>query len=96
VGTWSKQPQDVEPGQCVRYLIEAENTGTSNAANVQISDVAPAYTAIHNCGGSCAPSAYPAPPNSTITATGTTISSDHNTVIPGDFARLEFTVKVDQ
>ncbi|WP_233128015.1 NEW3 domain-containing protein [Brevirhabdus pacifica] len=96
VGTWTKVRQDVNPGQCVRYLIEAENTGTSNASNVKISDVAPAYTLIHNCGGACSPTTYPAAPNSSYTATGTTIDSSHNTVIPGEFAKLEFTVKVDQ
>ena len=96
VGTWTKVRQDVDPGQCIRYLIEAENTGTTNASNVTIKDVAPAFTTIHNCGSACTPSAYPAPPATTITVSGTTIESSHNTVIPGEFAKLEFTVKVDQ
>lgn len=94
VGTFSKDRQDVEPGQCIRYMIEAENTGTSNAGNVRIRDVAPAYTTVENCGGACTYSVFPAEPSSSVTMTGTTAESFHNTVLPGGFARLEFTVKV--
>ncbi|WP_245667511.1 hypothetical protein [Neptunicoccus sediminis] len=94
VGTFTTERQDVEPGQCIRYQIEAENTGTTNAGNVKIQDVAPAYTSIESCGGACAYSVYPAEPSSTVTITGTTAESFHNTVLPGDYARLEFTVKV--
>ncbi|PLS22729.1 hypothetical protein C0U40_00825 [Amylibacter cionae] len=94
VGTFTTERQDVEPGQCIRYKIEAENTGTTNAGNVKIQDVAPAYTSIESCGGACAYSVYPAEPSSSVTITGTTAESFHNTVLPGDYARLEFTVKV--
>jgi uncharacterized repeat protein (TIGR01451 family) len=92
VGTFTKTRQDVEPGQCIRYLVEGENTGSSAADNVTIFDAAPAYTAITNCGGSCAETTFPA--GSTAAATSTNISSDHGTVLPGGFARLEFTVQV--
>ncbi len=95
VGTFSKDRQDVEPGQCIRYMIEAENTGSTNAGNVRIRDVAPAYTTIHSCSGNCNYSVFPAEPSSSVTITGTTAESFHNTVLPGGFARLEFTVKVD-
>lgn len=94
VGTFTKNRQDVEPGQCIRYLVEAENTGTSEATNVTISDAAPAYTAITNCGGACSESLFPA--GSTATITSTNVSSDHGLVLPGGFARLEFTVKVNE
>jgi len=96
VGTFTKNRLDVEPGQCIRYQIEAENTGTSNAGNVRIRDVAPAYSTIHTCAGACNYSVYPAEPASSVTITGTTADSFHNTVLPGDFARLEFTVKVSE
>ena len=92
VGTFTKTRQDVDPGQCIRYLVEGENTGSSAADNVTIFDAAPAYTAITNCGGSCAETTFPA--GSTAAATSTNISSDHGTVLPGGFARLEFTVQV--
>lgn len=96
VGTFSKDRQDVEPGQCIRYMIEAENTGSTNAGNVRIKDVAPSYTTIENCGGACAYTVFPAEPTSSVTFTGTTAESFHSTVLPGGFARLEFTVKVSE
>lgn len=94
VGTFTTNRLDVEPGQCIRYQIEAANTGTTNAGNVRIRDTAPAYSLIETCGGACSYSVYPAEPSSSVTMTGTTAESFHNTVLPGDFARLEFTVKV--
>ncbi|MGY3438078.1 MULTISPECIES: COG1470 family protein [unclassified Marinovum] len=96
VGVYTKNRLDVEPGQCIRYQIEAENTGTSNAGNVRIRDVAPAYTTIHTCGGACTYTVFPAEPSSSVTMTGTTADSFHNTVIPGGFARLAFTVQVSE
>ena len=93
-GTFSKNRFNVEPGQCVRYRVDAENTGTSNANDVTIRDVAPAYTQIVNCGGSCAATADPA--GSTITSSVSAIESYHATVLPGGMARLEFTVKVEE
>ncbi|WP_245848479.1 beta strand repeat-containing protein [Actibacterium ureilyticum] len=93
VGTFTKNRQDVEPGQCIRYLIEAENTGTGEAANVTISDAAPAYTAITDCGGACPVSLFPA--TSTSVVTPDNIQSQHGTLLPGGVARLEFTVRVD-
>ncbi|MGV8984784.1 MAG: beta strand repeat-containing protein [Cypionkella sp.] len=92
VGTFSKTRQDVEPGQCIRYMVEAANTGSASATSVTISDAAPAYTAVTNCGGLCAESVFPA--GSTATVTSTTISSDHGSILPGGLARLEFTVQV--
>lgn len=94
VGTFTKNRQDVDPGQCIRYMIEAENTGTADATSVTISDAAPAYTSITDCGGSCDETVFPG--TGTATATTSAISSAHGTVLPGGFARLEFTVQVDQ
>ncbi|HCT32218.1 MAG TPA: hypothetical protein DF966_03550, partial [Sulfitobacter sp.] len=94
VGTFTKTRQNVSPGQCIRYKVEAENTGSSPAANVIISDAAPAYTSVTNCGGTCSETLFPA--GSTATVTPSNISSDHGTVLPGGFATLEFTVQVDQ
>ncbi|EAQ02244.1 hypothetical protein OB2597_19216 [Pseudooceanicola batsensis HTCC2597] len=92
VGTFTKNRENVEPGQCIRYLIEAENTGSAAADAVTISDAAPAYTAITNCGGACSETLFPG--TSTATVTPSSISSDHGSVLPGGFARLEFTVRV--
>ena len=96
VGTFTTNRLDVEPGQCIRYQIEAANTGTTNAGNVRIRDTAPAYSLVETCGGLCSYTVYPAEPASSVIMTGTTAESFHNTVLPGDFARLEFTVKVDE
>ncbi|AYE87186.1 beta strand repeat-containing protein [Sulfitobacter sp. D7] len=93
VGTFTKTRLDVEPGQCIRYMVEAENTGASAADNVIISDAAPAYTAVTNCGGACPESLFPG--TSTATVTSTNVSSTHGTILPGGFARVEFTVRVD-
>ncbi|MEQ3748505.1 MAG: hypothetical protein ABNH26_03905 [Celeribacter sp.] len=94
VGTFTQTRLDVEPGQCIRYKIEAENTGSYEAQNVIISDAAPAYTSITSCGTGCPTSLFPG--TSTSTSTSSSITSNHGTVLPGGFARLEFTVQVDQ
>ncbi|OCX64482.1 hypothetical protein BFP70_10545 [Thioclava sp. SK-1] len=93
VGTFSKTRQNVDPGQCIRYMIVAANTGAFDADNVRISDTAPAYTTVTNCGGLCPETLFPT--SSTATVTTTSISSDHGTVLPGGVARIEFTVRVD-
>ncbi|SLN31942.1 NPCBM-associated, NEW3 domain of alpha-galactosidase [Pseudooceanicola marinus] len=93
VGMFTKNRQDVEPGQCIRYMVEAENTGASQATEVTISDAAPAYTTITDCGGACSESLFPA--GSTSVVTPSNVSSEHGTVLPGGFARLEFTVRVN-
>jgi len=93
VGSFSKSRQDVEPGQCIRYMVEAENTGASEATDVTISDAAPAYTTIIDCGGDCTEGLFPA--GSTSVVTPSNVSSEHGTVLPGGFARLEFTVRVN-
>lgn len=93
-GTFTKQRQDVDPGQCIRYRIVADNTGTSDADTVTIRDVAPAYTAIETCGGACNPAIVPA--GNTISITGNAIEGNHGTLLPGGTAELEFTVKVAQ
>ncbi|WP_417280546.1 hypothetical protein [Celeribacter sp.] len=94
VGTFTKTRLDVEPGQCIRYLVEAENTGSSPADNVLINDAAPAYTSITNCGGACGETLVPGTATATISPTG--VSSSHGTVLPGSIASIEFTVQVDQ
>ncbi|WP_239520985.1 beta strand repeat-containing protein [Pseudooceanicola aestuarii] len=93
-GVLTKTRQDVEQGQCIRYRVEAENTGTADASNVTISDAAPAYTTITDCGGACARTVFPG--GSTSSASSTSVSSSHGTILPGGFARLEFTVKVNE
>lgn len=94
VGTFSKLRQDVNPGQCIRYKVEAENTGAATADSVIISDAAPGYTSVTNCGGTCSETVLPA--GSTATITSSNVTSDHGSILPGGFASIEFTVQVDQ
>ena len=92
VGTFTKTRQDVEPGQCIRYRIVAENTGAFAATNVEIFDSAPAYTAITECAGDCDAAMSP---SGTPTLTSTSISGTYAEVLPGGSVDLEFTVEVD-
>ncbi|WP_106743903.1 beta strand repeat-containing protein [Yoonia maritima] len=95
-GTFSKDRQDVNPGQCIRYRIEASNTGSAAVANVEIKDVVPAYTTFESCGGGCDAAVTPSATSTVTTATAPSISSAHGTVDPGSVATLEFTVRVDE
>lgn len=95
VGAFSKDRQNVEPGQCIRYRIEAANTGTETVVDLAIKDIVPAYTAYETCAGACAPAATPI--TATVDASAAPkISSAHGTLVPGSTASLEFTVRVDQ
>lgn len=93
-GAFTRDRQDVEPGQCIRYRVVATNTGTVPVQNVTIKDAVPAYTALENCKGACAATAQPA--GSAIdTASNPQVQSTHGTVNPGSFGTMEFTVMVD-
>ena len=96
---FTKDRQDVDPGQCIRYRIQASNTGTTAVADVIIKDIVPAYTNFDTCGGLCPATATEGPVTgaSTVsTASAPNISSDHGTIPPGGTGTLEFTVKVDE
>ncbi|MGB0798103.1 MAG: hypothetical protein ACPGRD_02120, partial [Planktomarina sp.] len=94
-GSFSKDRQNVEPGQCIRYRIVATNTGTVPVQNVIIKDVVPAYTALETCEkGGCVATAEPKGAK-VNTSSGSQISSANGTINPGSFGSLEFTVKVD-
>lgn len=88
-----------EPGQCIRYRVTANNTGTDNAASVTIKDSVPGFTVFTECGGSCDAAVTPA--GSTVTtkpgelASGP-LESTHGTLLPGAPATLSFTVKIEE
>lgn len=46
--------QNVLPGQCLCYLITADNQNAAPATDLQIRDVTPAFTTYNTCSGSCA------------------------------------------
>ena len=96
---FSAQDVQAEPGQCIRYKITADNTGTQDADVVTIKDTIPGFTSLFSCGGSCDVAMTPA--GSTVTPglsdgyTGA-LESSHGTLLPGAPATLEFTVKIDE
>lgn len=95
VGAYSKDRQNVDPGQCIRYRVVATNTGTAAVDNVTIKDIVPNYTTYETCATACDPAATPG--GSTVNASAVpALSSSHGTLVPGGIATLEFTVKVDQ
>lgn len=91
-GAFSKDRQDVEPGQCIRYRVVANNTGTVAVDDVTIKDIVPAYTSLEDCGTACAATATPGTVN---VSAALRVESAHGTLVPGSSATLEFTVKVD-
>lgn len=99
-GAFGTAQLQAEPGQCVRYRITANNSGTNNAGSVTIRDTVPGYTTFTECTGSAC-SAAVTPAGSTVTvqpaegATGA-MESTHGTLLPGQPATLEFTVKVNE
>ena len=95
---FSAQDVQAKPGQCIRYKITADNTGTESASTVTIKDTIPGFTTLTQCGGLC---------NVVMTPSGSTMSppaaegyggameTSHGSLLPGSPATLEFTVKID-
>ncbi len=94
-GAFTKERQNVEPGQCIRYRVVADNTGTAPVTDVVIKDLIPAYTALETCGSACDAAVEPAATSAVSTANPGRIESTHGALDPGSSASLEFTVKVD-
>jgi len=97
-GAFDTAEVQAEPGQCIRYQITANNTGTADAAAVTIQDTVPGFTTLTECAGSCEVAVTPA--SSTVThpaeGAGGPLESSHGTLLPGAPATLEFTVKIDE
>ncbi len=97
-GAFTSGQLSADPGQCIRYRIVAENTGTADAGAVTISDQTPTFTTLETCTAACPVSATGGTGTVTgITAQGATgaVSSSHGTLTPGQQAVLEFTVRID-
>ena len=98
-GTFGTADVQAEPGQCIRYQITANNTGTADADVVTIKDTIPGFTTLTECGGSCDVEVTPAGSSVTVQpaeGAGGPLESTHGTLIPGAPATLEFTVKIDE
>lgn len=99
VGSFVTADVEAEPGQCIRYQITANNTGTADADVVTIKDIVPGFTTLTECGGLCDVAVTPAGASVTTQpaeGTGGPLESAHGTLIPGAPATLEFTVKIDE
>ena len=94
VGSFVTADVQAEPGQCIRYQITANNTGTADADLVTIKDIVPGFTTLTDCGGACAIATTPTGSNASVV--GDTLESTHGTLIPGAPATLEFTVQIDE
>lgn len=102
-GTFDTVSVQAEPGACIRYRITASNSGSSDAAQVAIRDTVPSFTTFTACpdgGGTDQCTATVTPGGSAVSAPGEgatgAVSSTHGTLIPGQLATLEFTVKIDE
>ena len=99
IGSFVTGDVAAEPGQCIRYQITANNTGTADADVVTIKDTVPGFTTLTECGGLCDVAVTPAGASVTTQpaeGAGGALESAHGTLIPGAPATLEFTVKIDE
>ena len=100
IGAFSAQDVQAAPGQCIRYKITADNTGTENADSVKIQDTVPGFTTLTECGGDCSIVVTPAGTSSVVSRPnegfGGALETSHGQLIPGAPATLEFTVKIDE
>lgn len=97
--------QLADPGQCIVYRLEADNTGTSVASDVILRDTTPSFTTLETCAGSCQPSlsidgaggvvgASPSDETSGLIASAT--PGNGFILNPGSRAELTFTVQIDE
>ncbi len=100
VGSFVSTDIQAAPGQCIRYQITANNTGTADANAVTIQDTVPGFTTLTECGGSCSIALTPTAGSSIVTrpleGQGGALESTHGTLIPGAPASLTFTVRIDE
>ena len=102
---FTRSRQQADPGQCIVYLLQADNTGTNDATDLILRDIVPAFTTFETCGGACEP-------NLNIDGSAGTVASFPNdedsgsiatalpgagfTLSPGSRAELTFTVQIDE
>ncbi len=105
VGTFTRSRQEADPGQCIVYRLQADNTGTNDAIDLILRDTVPAFTTFETCGGSCVPNfvvdgaagAVASVPNDGDGgAIATALPGAGLTLSPGSRAELTFTVQIDE
>ena len=98
LGAFTAARIQASPGQCIRYRIVADNTGTADAGSVVIRDTTPGYTTLTECAGSCSIALVPGTATvSSKPAEGAAgaLETSHGTIAPGASASLSFTVRID-
>ncbi len=97
-GTLVAGIRNAKPGECITYQITAENTGTSDASNVLVTDATPTWTTYTDCdagsGAQCAATAVTGALTTPASGSAGTVTADFGTLIPGDRGILTFTVKI--
>ena len=103
--TFTRGRQLADPGQCIVYRLQADNTGTSIATDVILRDVTPAFTTLETCAGACTPGltldgagagVASAPANGVSGQIATAVPGSGLTLNPGSRAELIFTVQIDE
>ena len=102
---FTRSRQQADPGQCIVYLLQADNTGTSDVTDMILRDAIPAFTTFETCGSSCAPTltvdgtasvVSPAPGDGDTGTIATAAPGSGFTLFPGSRAELTFTVRIDE
>ena len=97
--------QLADPGQCIVYRLQADNTGTSVASDVILRDATPAFTTLETCAGVCDPNLTldgaaatvgSAPVDEANGQIATATAGSGLTLNPGSRAELTFTVQIDE
>ena len=103
--TFTRARQLADPGQCIIYRLQADNTGTSAATDVILRDAVPSFTTLETCTGSCEPALTvdgaagtvgQSPGDETTGTLATAAPGSGFTLNPGSRAILTFTVQIDE
>jgi len=97
--------QSADPGACIVYRLETDNTGTDVASDVILRDTTPSFTTFETCAGACMPSLVVDGGSETVGtlpgdgASGLIATANPGsgfTLDPGSRAELTFTVQIDE
>jgi len=99
---FSPAAQPADPGACITYQVTADNTGSTDADAVIITDATPAWTTYETCAATACQAvltidgAAATPTTPADEAAGTVASGAGFTLAPGSRAVLTFTVQIDE
>lgn len=102
---FTRARQNADPGQCIVYRLQADNTGTSLATDVVLRDTVPDFSTFETCTGDCAPTldvdgaqaaVAQSPQDGSSGVVATSSAGSGFTMNPGARAVLTFTVQIDE